>query len=509
MCARAKQRVEFGDFQTPIALARAICSLIARSGFSPASILEPTCGTGAFLTAALEAFPEVSRVLGFEINAEYVAQARRAVAGLSARASTEIQQSDVFLINWPEVVRGLPEPILIIGNPPWITHATLGALGSANLPARANLDGLRGIDALTGKSNFDVSEWIIRKGIALLSARDALLAMLCKTTVARRVLAHTWRAGQRIESASLYLLDAQEHFAASVDACLLIIRTARRGESNTCPVFASLQARHPVSTFGLQDNLLVADVRSYEQHKGLLGKGHRGWRSGIKHDCAGVFELRLEDGEWVNGLGERVALEPDVVYPLLKSADLVAARAPRRWMLVLQQRMNDDPGRLRWKVPRAWAYLSRHAHLLAKRKSAVYKNRPPFSLFGIGPYTFAPWKVAVSGLYKKFAFTLVRPFQDRPVVLDDTCYFFPCEREEEAQCLYELVTSDLAQAFWSAFIFWDAKRPITAQLLNALDLVALARALGKGDRAVQSLVAQQWAAAPAGARQGLLLEELD
>ena len=83
MHVRARRRIEFGDFQTPIALARAICSLVARSGFSPASILEPTCGTGAFLTAALETFPAVSRVLGFEINAEYVAQARRAVAGFS------------------------------------------------------------------------------------------------------------------------------------------------------------------------------------------------------------------------------------------------------------------------------------------------------------------------------------------------------------------------------------------------------------------------------------------
>jgi len=184
MSVRARRRIEFGDFQTSIALARAICSLVARSGFSPASILEPTCGTGAFLVAGLETFPAVSRVLGFEINAEYAAQARRAVAGFSLPARIEIQQSDVFLIHWHEVIKELPEPILIIGNPPWVTRATLGALGSANLPARANLDGLRGI---IGKRNFDISEWIIRNCVALINAREALLAMICKKSVARSI----------------------------------------------------------------------------------------------------------------------------------------------------------------------------------------------------------------------------------------------------------------------------------------------------------------------------------
>jgi len=32
-----------------------------------------------------------------------------------------------------------------------------------------------------------------------------------------------------------------------------------------------------------------------------------------------------------------------------------------------------------------------------------------------------------------------------------------------------------------AFIFWDAKRPITIDILKRLDLVALARELGAGD----------------------------
>jgi len=120
-----------------------------------------------------------------------------------------------------------------------------------------------------------------------------------------------------------------------------------------------------------------------------------------------------------------------------------------------------------------------HAPILNRRKSTIYKKRPPFSVFGVGAYTFAPWKIAISGLYKQLDFVLVPPVHGRPVVLDDTCYFLPCRSKEACAFLYELVTSDPAREFWSALIFWDAKRPITAQLLNALDLAALARVLGK------------------------------
>jgi len=60
MREQAQCKVEFGDFQTPISLAREICSLIARTGFRPASILEPTCGTGSFLKASLEIFPDLT-----------------------------------------------------------------------------------------------------------------------------------------------------------------------------------------------------------------------------------------------------------------------------------------------------------------------------------------------------------------------------------------------------------------------------------------------------------------
>jgi hypothetical protein len=486
-----QRKVEFGDFQTPVSLAREICSLIAQTGFCPVSVLEPNCGTGSFLKASLETFPDVSRVLGFEINPQYVAQALQTVAHSFSRAHIEVYQADFFSTNWSEIIKALPDPILVIGNPPWVTNAVLGALGSSNVPAKSNLNNLCGIDARTGKSNFDISEWMIRKNIEWLNGRHGVLAMLCKTTVARKTLLYAWQHELRIGSASLYNLDAKEYFGVSVDACLLLIRSDPNSYGKECRVFPSLRAQQPDNTFSFQDGRLVADVKSYQKWKNITGKGFQSWRSGIKHDCSKVFELKIESGKFVNGLGESVEIEPEMLFPLLKSSDLVARRYPHRRIIVPQRTMSDDPSRLRLDAPKAWNYLTKHTCFLEKRKSSIYKNRPIFSIFGVGPYTFAPWKVAISGLYKKLEFVKVMPFQGLPVVLDDTCYFFPCKSEEECNFLYELVMSDPAREFWSALIFWDTKRPITAQLLNLLDLIALARVLGKESDVVRALAERQ------------------
>ncbi len=492
MNTQKRHKVEFGDFQTPINLAREVCAMVAQTGFRPASILEPTCGTGSFLRASLETFSDTKRVLGFDINHEYILQARKVLKPfMTSQTDIEISQSDFFLTDWSRVIEELPEPILIIGNPPWVTNARLSTLGSNNLPAKSNLDGLRGIDALTGKSNFDISEWMLRENLKWLDGKDGMLAMLCKTTVARKVLQYAWKKGITIASAAIYQIDAQKHFGAAVDACLLLVRTSPAGRSKEARVYPSLHARQATKMFGLRDGLLVADIHLYEKWKHLMGNGLRGWRSGIKHDASKVFELRLINGKLINGFGEVVDIEPDVLFPLLKSSDLVAHRPPQRWLIVPQRTIGEDISHLQTDAPKTWNYLMTHAHLLDKRKSAVYKNRPRFSIFGVGPYSFAPWKVAISGLYKKLEFVQVPPFQGRPVVFDDTCYFFPCQSEEECRVLYELIMSEPAIEFLSAFIFWDSKRPITARLLNLIDLMALARELGKDNEITRRLAERQ------------------
>ncbi len=188
------------------------------------------------------------------------------------------------------------------------------------------------------------------------------------------------------------------------------------------------------------------------------------------------MEVYQEGEKHRNGLGELVDLEDTYLYPMLKSSHVAKGGGNgNRYMLVTQRTVNEDTTGLQNRAPRTWSYLKAHADLLNRRGSSIYRNRPPFSIFGVGEYSFAPWKIAISGFYKKLAFVTVGPIKGKPVVLDDTSYFLPCQTQVQAEYLGALLNSSIAQEFYEAFVFWDTKRPITADLLQRLDLRRLAR----------------------------------
>jgi hypothetical protein len=474
------KRTEFGDFQTPSGLATEVCRLLSSTGVTPRSILEPTCGRGNFLVAALESFPEAEKVIGIEIDEDYVRVARLNVEAVARDCSVDIRQQNFFAVDWHEVLESLADPVLVIGNPPWVTNAELGVLGSSNLPQKSNFQNHRGIDAITGSGNFDISEWILIRSLEWARGRQAVVAMLCKTAVARKVLLHAWRFGFKLKRSDMYVFDAERHFGATVEACLLVVESSMDHRSFECQVHEDLDDSRIKTVFGFRRNNLVADVKAYDRWKRLEGKEWYKWRSGIKHDCSKIMELRQKDGKFSNGIGEHVDLEDRYLYPLLKSADI--SNGPigslSRWMLVTQRTVGEDTDQIREKAPKTWEYLLRHADFLDRRASSIYRKRPRFSVFGVGDYTFAPWKVAISGFYKKLDFNIIPPYQGKPVVLDDTCYFLACRTQSEAQFLVSLLNSSIAKEFFSAIIFWDAKRPITVAVLRRLDLVAVATELG-------------------------------
>jgi hypothetical protein len=478
-------KIEFGDFQTPLALAEEVCELLRKQSEAPDLIIEPTCGQGTFLVAAAETFSRAT-LQGWDINREYVRQAAVALgqAGASARSSVSCQ--DFFAHDWEAELRKTRGKLLILGNLPWVTNSVVAAKNGSNLPVKENFLGLRGLAARTGKSNFDISEWMLIQLVRALRGRPATIAMLCKTATARKLLRYAWQNDGRIHKAVLYRIDAAAHFNASVNACLLIARTGAAGPMEA-DIYDSISASQPVSRVGLAGKDLVADIRTYKRLRHLEGLCPFQWRSGIKHDCSGVMELRLSGrGMTENKLGEQVKLEPEFLYPLLKCSDLANGRIrPERLVLVTQQRVGEDTAGIEHSAPRTWNYLQSHSEKFEARKSSIYRGRTPFALFGVGDYAFAPWKVAVSGLHKSPQFQVVGPVDGKPVFFDDTCYFLSFEGEAQARLVADVLNSETCKQFILSLLFTDSKRPVTVELLQRLNLTAIADEVGCG---------QQWRA---------------
>ena len=478
------KRKEFGDFQTPSGLAAEVVALVAELFGLPDLVVEPTVGLGAFLNASHDKWGSACSYEGYEINRRYIHSTSQRLSALGI----SLYQQDFFTANWHQILRKENSPrILVVGNPPWVTNSKQGLLGSNNLPKKTNFQHLRGFDAKTGKSNFDIAEWMLIRLIEALPESGAI-AMLCKTMTARKVLRHFWKTEGGVESSKLFRIDAKTNFDVAVDACLFFA-TGKRTEDRMATIYSSLSLASRVTEFGWVDGNLVSDVEAYTKFRELDGGSPYAWRSGIKHDASKVMEFSRCNGRFVNGLDEAVELEEEFMYPLLKSSDLGNRRAtPRKVVLVTQRHTGDDTSSIKDMAPKTWRYLEDHAEELDSRKSSIYQNRPQFSMFGIGEYSFAPWKVAISGLYKSFTFVVVPPEGSRPVMVDDTCYSIPCKSEKEARLLCALFSSEPAQSFLASLVFEDSKRPITVDVLRRLSLINVAKMVGRMDELIECML---------------------
>jgi len=480
--SKNKKKIELGDWQTPQDLAKQACRLL-NAKISPSSIIEPTCGKGSFLSAALEIFTSTKQSFGLDISEEYLAETLNKITSFKKYITVEIKQGDFFSFDWQKQIASMPDPILVIGNPPWVTNSGIGSFGGKNLPKKSNFQNMKGLDALTGKSNFDISEWMIISLLDLLKNRNACLAMLCKTAVARKVLLYGQKNQLPLEWSDIYKINSQQHFDVAVDACFFVVKLGKRNAALQCKVYKNLESNSLEHVAAFEANRLIPDIASFEKWKHLTADKNEPfkWRSGIKHDCVKVMELKKESNCYINGFGERVELENDYLFPMLKSSDLANGeiKTINRYMLVPQHFVGEKTSIIKHHSPKTWEYLEKYANLLDRRTSVIYQNNPQFSIFGVGNYTFTDWKIAISGFYKNIRFRLIGPYKSKTVVFDDTCYFLSCMSKELAEIFYELLSSQAAKEFFSAYIWWDSKRPITLEILNLLSLRKLADFSGK------------------------------
>lgn len=447
---------EFGDYQTPIDFCYEVAEYIKQQELANGvrAILEPTCGVGNFLRASVDVFG-CNNAYGIETNEDY------------ARASQEIIPSakiiidSIFNVNTKQICG--ENDVLIIGNPPWATNANL----SYNLPEKINFKGLRGIDALMGASNFDICEYIILQLLNEYKETNSTICMLCKTSVARNVILEIDRNQISYDRIEMLNFNSNKVFGISAAACVLIIKLSPK--VNKTSVVCGIKE---FDNGTLVDTLVVENgaLKSLNTTIDLEGTCQMTWRSGVKHDCNKVMELDLKNGELFNKQKCMVDIEDGLVFPLVKSS---AFKKPiltefTKYVIVTQTKPKQDTTYIKDLYPLTWKYLNDNINFFGNRKSIIYKTAAPFSMFGIGDYSFAPYKVGLSGFYKKPLFCLLH--SDKPVMTDDTAYFLAFEDYNIAYAMMLLLNSKTVQNFLLSIAFLDNKRPYTVKLLSRLDL---------------------------------------
>ena len=479
-------RAEYGDFQTNKDLANKLAKRLSKNNILPEIIIEPTCGKGNFIIASLSNFKTVKKVFGIEIYKPYVWETKFSILDYflsnpnNNKPEITIKHCNIFDFDFKNISKQYPnEKLLIIGNPPWVTNSKLGSLNSTNLPKKSNFKNQNGLDAMTGKGNFDIAEYITLMLLDVFQTHNGHLALLVKNSVIKNIIFDQKDAKYKIGKIEKYCIDSKKEFNVSVEASLFYCQL------NSTPSFQcnelDFYSLEKKSSFGWLNAKFVSNLANYNENKEIDGQCPFKWRQGIKHDCSNVMELERENECFINKLSQKIKLEEDLIYGFLKSSDLknTVIKNTRKQVIITQTKVGQDTSYIQHLYPKTYNYLKSNITFFQARKSSIYKGKPPFSIFGIGDYSFKPYKVAISGLYKTYHFTLVLPQDNKPIMLDDTCYFIGFDKIEFAVYTLILLNHSKTEEFLKSITFSDAKRVFTKDILMRLDLLNITQTISQ------------------------------
>ncbi len=163
-----------------------------------------------------------------------------------------------------------------------------------------------------------------------------------------------------------------------------------------------------------------------------------------------------------------VELEPDLLYPLLRGRDVQRWLAkPSLHILMMQDpktRRGIDEKIVQQRWPKTWAYLKRFEAVLRERAAfkryftrrdkhgLVVETGPFYSMFDVGDYTFAPWKVVWRYIATEMTAAVVHQFQQKIVIPDHRLMVVPIDQRVEAYYLAGVLNSSVSRFIVDSFI---------------------------------------------------------
>jgi type II restriction/modification system DNA methylase subunit YeeA len=160
-------------------------------------------------------------------------------------------------------------------------------------------------------------------------------------------------------------------------------------------------------------------------------------------------------------------VEPDLVYPLIRGEDvkkwyvefkdrfIIVPHKPKTAKPILENEM-----KVRW--PSIYRYLSNFKIELENRSIHKLwgKGNPFYSIYDIGKYTFAPYKVvwkriagAITGKAVSFVCAVVEPIDGKSVIPDDGIILVEAETPDEAYYIAGILNSIVARSIIASYTY--------------------------------------------------------
>lgn len=345
-------------------------------------VLDSAAGSGNFLIPLAKANPQIE-FYGIERNPAIYKETLGKVKNIG---NIHYFQGDCLLEEFP-----IPPCDLYLGNPPFVNHSDL-------LPEYREqiqplwyryLDIPRDFSLLLGKSRADIAQLIFQVTVErYLKPQGQIGVVLPDSLLWGKSAAMGFQKSRGFSILKLVEIPEDNAFEGTRRSSFYVI--GRKGEKTSYPIY--YQNREGEE----------GRVELRQGHWQLSQKEQKTWPD----EWFGFYRAR----QGINTLGanrvfffqEKPDLEEELIFPLLTSSDINPWEAsPKKWCLLPYRKGRLIPAEiLEKKYPRAWKYLHSCRDFLRARKSR-FAQKNWYGLFGIGPYTFAPYRVTWRALGAK------------------------------------------------------------------------------------------------------------
>lgn len=399
----------------------------------------------------------------------------------------------------------------VVGNPPWVRWGYLSSEyrdATKNLWQNYGLFSLKGYEARLGAGEKDFSMLFLYASTDHYLKKKGKLGFVITQTVFKTKGAgegfRRFRLGDRDELKVIHvddLVELQPFEGAANRTSVLILQ---KGLPTKYPVPYTLWRKKKGSQIILDLSLneviqktkrihLYANPLRAEQPaspwvtlrskalralKNIMQKGDYTAYRGAETDPYGVYQVKIlvrnpNDTVIIENLYDagkkkigkvQEAIESDFIYPFLRGKDVEQWKTEPSIFVVLVQDPNKRAGYdekwMKMNYPKTYSYLKKFESILRNRASRVARELaekgPFYSMFGIGLYTFSPWKAVWQRMAKELKTAVVSTYYlpeigEKIVIPGGTTAFIPAANSEEAHYLCGLLNSAICKLAVKSF----------------------------------------------------------